>query len=130
MIVQVSPEDIYTIWADVEKLIEKALDDCYKPQDILSGLMENKFQLFISWNDFKVESAIITEMAQYPRKKILRYFLAGGKNLDNWLEPIQKKIEQFAKKKQSNAIEVAGRKGWARKLKGYEQKIYLFTKEL
>ena len=97
MIVKVPPEDLYTIWEDVEKLIKEALDDCYKPQDILSGLMENKFQLFISWNNFKVESAIITEVAQYPRKKILRYFLAGGKNLDNWLEPIQKKIEQFAK---------------------------------
>jgi hypothetical protein len=130
MIIKVPPEDIYTIWADVENLIEKALDDCYKPQDILSGLMENKFQLFISWNDFKVESAIITEVAQYPRKKILRYFLAGGKNLDNWLEPIQQKIEQFAKNNQCNAIEVAGRKGWLRKLKGYKQKIFLMSKEL
>jgi len=130
MIVKVPPEDLYTIWEDVEKLIKEALDDCYKPQDILSGLMENKFQLFISWNNFKVESAIITEVAQYPRKKILRYFLAGGKNLDNWLEPIQQEIEKFAKLNNCQAIEVAGRKGWARKLKGYEQKIYLFNKEL
>jgi len=77
-----------------------------------------------------VESAIITEVAEYPRKKILRYFLAGGKNLDNWLEPIQKEIEKFAKNNQCNAIEVAGRKGWLRKLKGYKQKIFLMSKEL
>jgi len=129
MIVKVPPEDLFIIWNEVEPLIKKALDDCYKAQDILDGLMETRFQLFISWED-RVESAVVTEVAQYPQKKILRYFLAGGENMNNWLEPIQKEIEQFAKDNQCDAIEVAGRKGWARKLKGYEQKIYLFTKEL
>ena len=129
MIVKVPPEDLFIIWNEVEPLIKKALDDCYKAQDILDGLMETRFQLFISWED-RVESAVVTEVAKYPQKKILRYFLAGGENMNNWLEPIQKEIEQFAKDNQCDAIEVAGRKGWTRKLKGYEQKIYLFTKEL
>ena len=129
MIIQVPPEDLHIIWNQVEPKIIKALDDCYTAKDILDGLIQKRFQLFISWED-KVESAVITEIAQYPRKRILRYFLAGGKNLDNWLEPIQKEIEQFAKNNQCDAIEVAGRKGWSKKLKGYEQKIYLFTKEL
>ena len=51
-------------------------------------------------------------------------------DINNWLEPIQETIEKFAKHNNCNSIEVAGRKGWARKLKGYEQKIYLFSKEL
>ena len=50
--------------------------------------------------------------------------------MNNWLEPIQTEIEKFAKFNNCQAVEVAGRKGWARKLKGYEQKIYLFNKEL
>ena len=129
MIIQVPKEDIHFIWNEVESLIKKALDDCYTTDDILKGLVFEKFQLFISWEN-KVESAVITEVAQYPQKKILRYFLAGGNNINNWLEPIQKKIEKFAKLNNCNSIEVAGRKGWARKLKGYEQKIYLFSKEL
>ena len=129
MIIQVPKEDIHFIWNEVESLIKKALDDCYTTDDILKGLVFEKFQLFISWEN-KVESAVITEVAQYPQKKILRYFLAGGNNINNWLEPIQEKIEKFAKLNNCNSIEVAGRKGWARKLKGYEQKIYLFSKEL
>ena len=92
MIVKVPPKDLHIIWNEVEPEIKKALDDCYTAQDILDGLIQKRFQLFISWED-KVESAVITEIAQYPRKRILRYFLAGGKNLDNWLEPIQKEIE-------------------------------------
>ena len=129
MIIQVPEKDLHIIWNEVEPLIKKALDDCYTTDDILQGLIKNSFQLFISWNN-KVESAVVTEVAQYPRKKILRYFLAGGNNLNNWLEPIQETIEKFAKHNNCNSIEVAGRKGWARKLKGYEQKIYLFSKEL
>tara|TARA_R100001463_G_scaffold25735_3_gene60766 strand:- start:1709 stop:2098 length:390 start_codon:yes stop_codon:yes gene_type:complete len=129
MIIQVPKEDIHFIWNEVESLIKKALDDCYTTDDILKGLIFDKFQLFISWEN-KVESAVITEVAQYPQKKICRYFLAGGNNINNWLEPIQETIEKFAKHNNCNSIEVAGRKGWARKLKGYEQKIYLFNKEI
>jgi len=131
MILKVPEKDIHIIWNEVEPLIKKALDDTYSARDILDGLVKNSFQLFISWEK-KVESAVITEVVQYPQKKILRYFLAGaeGNNLNNWLEPIQQEIEKFAKLNNCQAIEVAGRKGWARKLKGYEQKIYLFNKEL
>ncbi len=129
MILKVPKEDIHLIWNEVEPLLNKALDDCYTADDILKGLINNSFQLFISWNK-KVECAVVTEVAQYPQKKICRYFLAGGSNLNNWLEPIQTEIEKFAKLNKCQAIEVAGRKGWAKKLKGYEQKIYLFSKEL
>ena len=129
MIIQVPKEDLHIIWNEIEPLIKKALDDCYTTDDILKGLIFDKFQLFISWEN-KVESAVVTEVAQYPQKKVCRYFLAGGSNLNNWLEPIQTEIEKFAKFNNCHAVEVAGRKGWARKLKGYEQKIYLFNKEL
>ena len=129
MILKVPKEDIHLIWNETEPLLKKALDDCYTADDILKGLINNSFQLFINWNK-KVECAVVTEVAQYPQKKICRYFLAGGSNLNNWLEPIQTEIEKFAKLNNCQAIEVAGRKGWARKLKGYEQKIYLFSKEI
>jgi len=129
MIIQVPTKDLHILWNEVEPLIKKALDDCYTTDDILKGLVNNSFQLFISWNN-KVESAVVTEVAQYPQKKICRYFLAGGSNMENWLEPIQQTIEKFARHNNCDSVEVAGRKGWARKLKGYEQKIYLFSKEI
>jgi hypothetical protein len=129
VIIKVPQEDLHIVWNEVEPLIKKALDDTYTARDILDGLVKNAFQLFISWED-KVESAVITEVIQYPQKKVCRYFLAGGSNINNWLEPIQQEIEKFAKYNQCDAIEVAGRKGWLRKLKGYEQKIYLMSKKL
>ena len=77
-----------------------------------------------------MECAVITEMAEYPQKKILRYFLAGGKNLGHWLTDIQTKIEDFAKRNGCNAIEVAGRKGWIRKLHGYNKPVFIIRKDL
>tara|TARA_R100001460_G_scaffold102156_2_gene146397 strand:- start:4551 stop:4943 length:393 start_codon:yes stop_codon:yes gene_type:complete len=130
MITQVPKEDVIYIWDQIESYITKALDDSYISRDVLDGIITNKFQLFISWNNKEVESAIVTEVADYPRKRVLRYVLAGGKNLENWLIPIQKKIEEFAIKNHCQAVEVAGRKGWLRKLKGFKQKIYLMSKEL
>jgi bacterioferritin (cytochrome b1) len=130
MITQVPREDINYVWEQVEPLIKRALDDSYTARDVLDGIIRNSFQLFISWENNKVECAVVTEVADYPRKRILRYVLAGGNNLENWLEPIQEKIEEFATNNYCQAIEVAGRKGWLRKLKGFEQKIYIMSKQL
>jgi len=129
IITQVPKEDIFLIWQQVAPLLKPALDNTYDIIDIEKGLQENRFQLFISWNN-KVESAVVTEIAVYPRAKVLRYFLAGGTNLDNWLEKIQQVIEKFAKNNNCTQVEVAGRKGWVKKLKGYKEKAVLLSKDL
>ena len=130
VVTRVPSEDVEFIWSQVAPLLEKALDETYSIQDILYGLVNDRMQLFISWNNNRVESAVVTEIAQYPQSKVLRYFLAGGVNLENWLERIQKVIEKFAKKENCTHLEVAGRKGWVRKLKGFSVKAYLLNKEI
>jgi len=129
VVTPVPKEDIFLIWQQVAPLLKPALDNTYDIMDIEKGLLENRFQLFISWNN-KVESAVVTEIAVYPRAKVLRYFLAGGTNLDNWLEKIQQVIEKFAKNNNCTQVEVAGRKGWVKKLKGYKEKAVLLSKDL
>ena len=130
VVTRVPSEDVEFIWSQVAPLLEKALDENYNIEDILYGLANDRMQLFISWNNNKVESAVVTEIARYPNSKVLRYFLAGGTNLENWLERIQIVIEKFAKKQNCTHLEVAGRKGWVRKLKGFRVKAYLLNKEI
>ena len=130
VVTRVPSEDVEFIWSQIKPLLEKALDETYTIDDIYKGLIEDRMQLFISWNDERVESAVVTEIAQYPQSKVLRYFLAGGVNLENWLERIQKVIEKFARKENCTHLEVAGRKGWVRKLKGFRVKAYLLNKEI
>ena len=130
VITRVPSEDIMFVWKQVSPLLEKALDETYSIKDILYGIVNDRMQLFISWNNNTVESAVVTEIAQYPQSKVLRYFLAGGNNLDNWLERIQETIEKFAKKQKCTHLEVAGRKGWVRKLKGFKMKAIILSKEI
>ena len=126
---QVPKKDLFMIWSTVAPLLEKALDDTYNIMDIEEGIKKERFQLFISWNN-GVESAVVTEIASYPRAKILRYVLAGGSNLENWLDQIQQVIEKFAKRYNCTQVEVAGRKGWVKKLKGFKEKAVLLSKEI
>ena len=130
VVTRVPSEDVEFIWSQVAPLLEKALDETYNIEDILYGLANDRMQLFISWNNNKVESAVVTEIAQYPQAKVLRYFLAGGTNLNNWLERIQETIEKFAKNNKCTHLEVAGRKGWVRKLKGFKMKAIILSKEI
>ena len=130
VITRVPSEDVELIWKQVSSYLVKALDETYAIEDIYEGLIDDRMQLFISWNNNRVESAVVTEIAVYPQSKVLRYFLAGGTNLENWLERIQIIIEKFAKRENCTHIEVAGRKGWVRKLKGFKVKSYLLNKEI
>ena len=130
VITRVPSEDVELIWKQVSSYLVKALDETYAIEDIYEGLIDDRMQLFISWNNNRVESAVVTEIAVYPQSKVLRYFLAGGANLENWLERIQIIIEKFAKRENCTHIEVAGRKGWVRKLKGFKVKAYLLNKEI
>jgi len=130
VVTRVPSEDVEFIWSQVSSYLAKALDETYAIEDIYEGLINDRMQLFISWNNDRVESAVVTEIAVYPQSKVLRYFLAGGTNLENWLERIQIVIEKFAKRENCTHIEVAGRKGWVRKLKGFKVKAYLLNKEI
>jgi len=130
LVTRVPSEDVEFIWRQTSPLLIKALDETYNLEDIYEGLIDDRMQLFISWNNDRVESAIVTEIAKYPQSKVLRYFLAGGSNLDNWLDNLQQVVEKFAKLQNCTHIEVAGRKGWVRKLKGYKVKAYLLNKEI
>ena len=130
VVTRVPSEDVEFIWCQVSSYLAEALDETYAIEDIYEGLINDRMQLFISWNNDRVESAVVTEIAVYPQSKVLRYFLAGGTNLENWLERIQIVIEKFAKRENCTHIEVAGRKGWVRKLKGFKVKAYLLNKEI
>ena len=77
VVTQVPKEDLPLIWDQVSPLLEKAIDETYFIKDVLYGISNNRMQLFISWNNNKVESAVVTEIAEYPQAKVLRYFLAG-----------------------------------------------------
>jgi len=104
-------------------------DFSYDGRNLLDGILKKDMQLWISWKD-KVESAVLTQIIEYPKFKVCRWFLAGGSKLHLWLDEMTKQVEEWSKQNNCKRIELVGRRGWIKKLKDYEAKHIVMTKEL
>jgi len=79
-----------------------------------------------------VRSAVITEIIQYPQKRALNFFLAGGDLAE--LEAMYPTILQWGKDKGCTVAVMSGRKGWERtfltRTEGWEPQLVVFEKQL
>jgi hypothetical protein len=94
-------------------------------EDVAMALNKDEMQLWPG-----LDSAIVTQIITYPRKKFIHIFLAAG-NMDEILRTIPF-IEQHGKMEGCDQMSICGRKGWAKpieKLHKTESKIFL-TKEI
>lgn len=73
------------------------------------------------------DSAIVTEIINYPQRRTLRFWLAGG-NIKTLLE-VEPKIRKWSILYNCKAVEIIGRKGWGKVLKDYEPTATVFIKE-
>ena len=129
VITQVPVEDLEFIWSQVKPQIEKALDGSYSSYDILEYIKQNRMQLWISWND-GIEASFVTEVCDYPQLRVLRWVLAGGSNMESWLDLVTSKVEDWAKRNNCQRLEIVGRKGWTKVLRDYKPQAVYFVKEI
>ena len=99
-----------------EHFLEPALeyDDCHEMQDIADAIADGRMQLWSGTN-----GAMVTEVQDYPRKRVLHVWWAGGR-LETILQLIPH-IEQFAKDIGCGKITCTGRKGWERIFKHWSK---------
>ena len=94
----VAPEDIDTIWNEVEELIKKASDDLLNYNDIHKLLKEGTLLLWIITDD---SNAVVTAMTlafqKYPRDTSLRIVTCGGDRMKEWLNDNEWKNYDFVK---------------------------------
>ena len=81
----VNSEDIELVWDEVTPLVEKALSHAEGeliPSDIRKHLDTGDLRLWVALQDRDIIAAMVTEIIQYPRKKIVRVITLAGKNID------------------------------------------------
>ena len=125
------------------------------PQDPLTTSFSDEFQRCLKWINDALESAhnshsaedvfamcqagdaqfwpfadsvIITEIVNYPKRRVLRFWLAGG-NLNTLLK-VEPDIVNWSKQYNCNGVEINGRKGWERVLKSYKPSSITLVKEI
>ena len=125
-------EDIDLVWDDVAPLIGKALQHAegeLVPDDIKKHLDKGDLRLWVALEGKETIAAMVTEVIQYPRKKIVRVITLAGKNMDMWYDFLPM-IEGYAIRNGCSSLEAWSRKGMARKLKDWKHSYDIITKDL
>lgn len=130
-VMRIHPELVPEAWPMAEPLLAEAIAmsrGCFEPEDILLLCHTGNAQLWLAGEGGEPLAAYVTEVYQYPRKRVIRALFAGGKKgtMNKWLEPMVKAIEHWAITHWGCAgIEAIGRKGWTRVLDGEQVGVYL-----
>ena len=133
-IVLISPDDLEVVWDEVVPLIDAALkysEGEILPEDLVQPLKTGKMQLWVALSG-GVIAAMITEIVIYPRKRVLRVITIAGKDgrgMSKWYGFLPL-IEGFALNNNCSSLEAWTRKGMAKKLKDWEHKYMVITKDL
>jgi hypothetical protein len=128
----VEAEDVDMVWGDVSPLIEKALlhaEGELIPDDIKKHLDTSELRLWVALENKDVIASMVTEIVQYPRKKIVRVITLAGKDMSMWYDFLPM-LEGYAIRNGCSSLEAWTRKGMTRKLKDWKHSYDIITKDL
>lgn len=72
--------------------------------------------------------AIVLQFVTHPRKRVMNWYLAGGDL--NELRDMEQTGTEWAKSNGFDAVVIYGRRGWLRKLDGYQETGTIMEKNL
>jgi hypothetical protein len=113
----VDTKDIESMWPFIEGYMKRAAKYTYgrfEAEDIKEGLLTKPQQLWIAFDDTKIYGAVVTEVTEYPRMKVLTVHFLAGVEFETWKDPMLKLVQQFGKDNGCKLIDSYGRPGWER----------------
>jgi hypothetical protein len=115
------------MWPQIEPLLDRVADEKVTLEDIYRFVMEGRWMLWVIENpdSFILTTVIITEFIEYPQVTNLRIIFLSGDDED-WAYGIHV-LEDFARVNKCHTLEVLGRKGWERVLRGRGYKLNYIT---
>jgi hypothetical protein len=103
-------------WHHIAPLLAKATSrtGCYEPIDLLAMAMRGQVGIWVCEVDGAIEAAVVTEIKQYPRRRILEVLFAGGTNMRAWLPRLVEVLDEHGEQAGCSHVASAGRRGWAK----------------
>lgn len=127
----VPAEYVDTCWAKIEPFVEKAAGYTYgrySASNLYDMVKDGDYQLWVAYdgNDFK--GTVLTNVMNYPQRRVLCMGFCGGIELKDWKTPMLDLLKRYAKDMECDSIEAFGRPGWANVFKndGYQTKWITF----
>lgn len=104
-------KELFRCQSWIQDALDKG-DDTHDFVHIVDGIMEQRFQF---WPH--ADCCVITEIIDYPKKRVIHVFLAGGDFAS--IIQLEPNIIEWAKSIGCTDVSLSGRKGWLRRLKQY-----------
>lgn len=121
IVTAVLPQDVEEVWTYIEDYMSgaaKYTHGRFTVEDIKHDLTVNRVQqLWVAYTEEKVYGAVITEIMQYPRMRVLVMHFTGGVELPKWKKEMLSLLQRFAKDNGCKTIESIGRTGWKKVFK-------------
>ena len=91
-----------------------SLPKSYEVRDIYWAIVDYDHHLWIAFDGDEIKGAVVTNIAQYPRKRYLCMSFCGGIELEKWKDPMLKMLQHWAFDNRCDGIEATARPGWAK----------------
>ncbi len=127
---QVSPvrtDEVRQLWASVAPMLVPAIrysGGRIDARSVVEWLMDGRYILWIAHTeDLQPRAALVTRVANYPRRSMLAVDLCGGSGLEEWAAEADRVFREYSRHLGLSGIELAGRIAWTRALKklGWQQ---------
>jgi hypothetical protein len=131
-IAMVSPDDVSVVWETIEEYIQGAIDHSQGEatlEDYYEHLSTGDMQLWLAVDKSNILACMVTQIAPYPSKRVLRIIAIGGIEMERWIQFLPD-VEHWALNMGCTSLEVWGRKGWLKILRDWECSYHILTKDL
>lgn len=130
----ITPDNIERAWYLAAPLLEKGqahLAEHMSFADIYQSLKENRMQLWLVNDAYEVFYMALTELTEYPQKRVLHIIYQGGTRMQEALQFLDC-VEHWAWRQGASSVELVARPAMKRVLKpfGYEEPGVYLTKNL
>ena len=116
-------ESVKYIWKDVEKVLKESVETAIgkmKMIDVLKGILEGTYVLWVVFEEDKIVAAFTTRIIKYPQRKSMALDWVGGSRMKEWLDIGMEKVIDFAIQNDCQHLEGYGRKAWGRALRKHK----------
>lgn len=128
-IILVPAQAVEAMWPQASPHLEPSIAmsrGCFEPVDVLAACAAGGMQLWLAADGNEIIGALVTELRDFPRKRLARVMFAGGKHVRRWYAEADKAIEDWSRAWGCAALSASGRKGWARLIGGEEIAVELW----
>lgn len=108
------------VWGTVAPHIDSALkrdtSQSITLDDVYRELKNNKMLLWYVVTEEEIMAVAVTEVAEFPRRKVLHVLTLGGKDMPLWIDPLRDAFFSYMDELKLDALQAHCRLGLAKKL--------------